>query len=173
MASLFRSASLCLLLIGCSADVSTDYNRLVNYSLFKTYQFATPPSQTAVSLDATRVEEAISTQLANKGLQYSPDTSADLTIKHYIQKQSDFESYGTTVGFGYASRNVGIGFSSPTHYKQYNYGKLIVELIENSSNQVVWRSVSQRKLTDTMTPSSRIEFIDKQISEMFKQYPPQ
>jgi len=173
MANLFRSACLCLLLIGCSADVSTDYNRQINYSQFKTYQFAAPPSQTAVSLDATRVEEAITTQLANKGLQHASETSADLTVKHYIENQSDFESYGTSVGFGYASRNVGIGFSSPTRYKEYKYGKLIVELIENTSNQVVWRSVSQRRLTETMTPSSRIEFIDKQISEMFKQYPPQ
>ncbi|MDX1301547.1 DUF4136 domain-containing protein [Photobacterium sp.] len=173
MANLFRSACLSLLLAGCSTDVSTDYNSQVDYSQFNTYLFAAPPSQTAVSLDATRVEEAIATQLAMKGLRHASETNADLTIKHYIQKQSDFESYGTSVGFGYASRNVGIGFSSPTRYKEYNYGKLIVELIENSSNQVVWRAVSQRKLTETMTPSSRIEFIDKQISEMFKQYPPQ
>jgi len=160
------------LIAGCSADVATDYDVQLNYNLFKTYSFAARPGNTVISLDSARVESAITAQLNSKGLKLQ-EKAADLTVRHYIQQQSDFQSYGTNVGFGYGYRNVGVAFSSPNRYREYKYGKLVVELIENDNNQIVWRSISQRKLTDTMTPKSREEFIDEQVSEMFKNYPPQ
>lgn len=162
-----------LLLIGCSSDVSTDFKDDVNYSQFHTYEFAENVNKTATSLDAARVKDALNYQLTNKGLKLNADDKTDLTVKYYIQAESELQSYGTTVGFGYGFSNVGVGFSTPTRYKENRYGKLIVELIQNTSNQVIWRSISQRKLTDDMTPQSRITFIDEQINEMFKTYPPQ
>ncbi|MGF1718262.1 DUF4136 domain-containing protein [Photobacterium chitinilyticum] len=159
-------------LAGCSADVATDYDAQVNYYQFKTYQFASSPDNNIISLDSTRVESAITTQLDNKGLTSEVNT-ADLTVRHYIQQQSDFQSYGTSIGFGYGYRNVGVAYSSPSRYREYKYGKLVVELIDNDNNKIVWRSISQRKLTETMTPKSREEFIDEQVFEMFKNYPPQ
>ncbi len=66
-----------------------------------------------------------------------------------------------------------MAYSSPSRYREYKYGKLVVELIDNDNNKIVWRSISQRKLTETMTPKSREEFIDEQVFEMFKNYPPQ
>ncbi len=162
-----------LLLVGCSSDVSTDFKENVNYSQFHTYEFAENANKTATSLDSARVKDALNYQLTNKGLELGADKKTDLTVKYYIQAESELQSYGTSVGFGYGASNVGVGFRSPTRYKETRYGKLIVELIQNTSNQVIWRSTSQRKLTDEMTPQSRITFIDEQISEMFKTYPPQ
>ncbi|WP_036821925.1 DUF4136 domain-containing protein [Photobacterium sanctipauli] len=160
-----------ILVTGCTADVATDYNSAVNYSQFKTYQFAPSAENNAVTLDAARVEDAISSQLYAKGLKPSEE-NADLTVQHSILEQSEFQSYGTSFGFGYGYRNVGVAYSAPRQYKEYRYGKLVVELIENDTNQIVWRSVSQRKLTETMTPDSRRKFIDEQIQEMFNNYPP-
>ncbi|MGF1703669.1 DUF4136 domain-containing protein [Photobacterium makurazakiensis] len=160
-----------LLLAGCTSDVATDYNSATNYAVFKTYQFASSSNDHALSLDAARVEDAISGQLYAKGLKPA-QTDADLTVQHSILEQSDFQSYGTSFGFGYGYRNVGVAYSAPRQYKEYRYGKLVVELIENNTNQIVWRSVSQRKLTETMSPDSRRKFIDEQIREMFKNYPP-
>lgn len=171
MPPLFRTIMISVALVGCSADVATDFDAQVNYYQFKTYQFASPPGSTIISLDSTRVENAITTQLSSKGLK-PEDSAADLTVRHYIQQQSDFRSYGTSLGFGYAHRNVGVAYSTPSRYREYKYGKLVVELIDNDNNKIVWRSISQRKLTETMTPSSRDEFIDEQVYEMFKNYPP-
>ncbi|MEJ2765923.1 DUF4136 domain-containing protein [Photobacterium sp. MCCC 1A19761] len=170
MIPFLRLLFLTVVLTGCSAPVTTDYNAQINYTQFKTYQFAPGQSHSALSLDESRVEEAISVQLHSKGLK--PGENADLTVKHYIQQQSDFQSYGTSVGFGYGYRHVGVAYSTPVRYREYTYGKLIVELIDNQSNKVVWRAVSQRKLTESMTPSSREAFIDEQVFEMFKNYPP-
>ena len=171
MAALIRIFLLSFTLTSCSAGVTTDYDIQVNFSLYKSYQFAAHPGNTVIRLDSTRVENAIKTELAGKGLKLL-DTDADLTVRHYIRQQSDFHSYGTSIGFGYRYRSVGVAYSSPSRFREYRYGKLIVELIDNSSNRVVWSSISQRKLTEEMTPKSREEFIDEQVSEMFKNYPP-
>lgn len=170
MLPFLRLLLLTLMLAGCSAPVTTDYDTQINYAQFKTYQFAPGNNNRTSSLDDSRVEEAISVQLHSKGLK--PGEKADLTVRHYIQQQSDFQSYGTSVGFGYGYRHVGVAYSTPVRYREYTYGKLIVELIDNQNNKVVWRAVSQRKLTESMTPSSREAFIDEQVFEMFKNYPP-
>ncbi|MGB7995492.1 MAG: DUF4136 domain-containing protein, partial [Photobacterium halotolerans] len=57
-------------------------------------------------------------------------------------------------------------------FREYTYGKLIVELIDNKTNKVIWRSISRRQLTESMTPTARDNFIQEQVSEMFTQYPP-
>lgn len=172
MLSFLRPVLISVAIVGCSADVATDYDTQVNYYQFKTYQFATSPANTVITLDSSRVENAITAQLDNKGLTAEP-SAADLTVKHYIQQQSDFRSYGTSLGVGYRHRNVGVAYTTPSRYREYRYGKLVVELIDNDNNKIVWRSISQRKLTETMTSKSRDEFIDEQVFEMFKNYPPQ
>ncbi|MGR5142674.1 DUF4136 domain-containing protein [Photobacterium sp. DNB23_23_1] len=160
-----------LVTIGCTKDVVTDYNAAVNYSNYKTYEFAPFSTTQATTLDGSRIEDAITTQLYTKGLT-GVNENGDLLIRHSIVEQSDFQTYGTSFGFGYRHRSAGIAYSTPTQIREYRYGKIVVELIDTKTNSVVWRSASQRRLTETMTPSSRKTFIDTQINEMFKEYPP-
>ncbi|WP_064608410.1 DUF4136 domain-containing protein [Photobacterium sp. J15] len=170
--TVLRAAVLISSLTACSSGVVTDYNIQLDYNQFKTYQFPENTTNSVITLDSARVEKAIKLQLDSKGMKKT-DNNADIIVHHYIQQQSDFRSYGTTVGFGYRYRHVGMAYSSPSQFREYRYGKLVVELIENTSNNIVWKAISQRKLTETMTPGSRNEFIDEQISKMFKSYPPQ
>ncbi|KLV03367.1 hypothetical protein ABT56_19785 [Photobacterium aquae] len=169
--SLFLTTTMMLLLGACSSDVSTDYNTAVNYSQFKTYQFSAGVNHATTTLDGKRMEDAIAVALYQKGMEPAAN-NADVTVTHSIIEQSDYRSYGTSIGFGYGYRNFAFGYSPPTDYREYRYGKLVVEMIDNSNNQVVWRAVSKRKLSETLSPSARIDFINTQINEMFKQYPP-
>ncbi|MGR5062873.1 DUF4136 domain-containing protein [Photobacterium sp. DNB22_13_2] len=157
--------------VGCTKDVVTDYNSAVNYNSYTTYEFAPFSTTQATTLDGSRIEDAITTQLYTKGLT-NVNENGDLLVRHSIIEQSDFQTYGTTFGFGYRHRSAGIAYSTPTQIREYRYGKIVVELIDVKKNNVVWRSTSQRRLTETMTPSSRKTFIDTQINEMFKEYPP-
>ena len=160
-----------LLISACTKDVVTDYNSAVNYKNYKTYEFAPFSTTQVTTLDDNRIKNAIATQLYTKGLT-GVEKNGDLLVRHSIIEQSDFQSYGTTFGFGYRHRSVGVAYSTPTQIKEFRYGKIIVELIDTKTNNVIWRSTSQRKLTETMTSTSRKTFIDTQINEMFKEYPP-
>ncbi|MGF1686786.1 DUF4136 domain-containing protein [Photobacterium japonica] len=158
-------------LMACTSDVATDYNQAANYSLFKTYQFAPFKSDNVTTLDGGRVQDAIASELYQKGLTKVP-SGADLTVRHAIIEQSDYKSYGTSFGFGYGYQNWGLAYSAPTDFKEYRYGKLVVELIDNANKQIVWRAISNKKLTESMSPTARRQFIDGQVHEMFKDYPP-
>ncbi|GHA34878.1 DUF4136 domain-containing protein [Photobacterium aphoticum] len=158
-------------LAACSSDVATDYSQSTNYSAFKTYQFAPSQPHTATTLDAGRVEQAIASELYQKGLSEA-SAGADLTVRHSIIEQRDYRSYGTSFGFGYGYRSWGMAYSAPMDFEEYRYGKLVVELIDNANNQIVWRAISRKKLTESMSTNSRRQFIDGQIHEMFKEYPP-
>lgn len=159
------------ILMACSADVTTDYSASTNYSQFTTYQFAPIPPDAVITLDAERVKDAISTALYSKGLKHVTE-NADLTVRYSIIEQTDYKSYGTGFGFGYGYGNIAAAYSTPVDYQEYRYGKLVVELISNTNNQVVWRAESQRKLSEKMSANARREFIDGQINQMFNQYPP-
>ena len=65
----------------------------------------------------------------------------------------------------------GAGVSTPTRVKEKKYGKLSVNLIDTQTNDVVWRSVSQRQLTETMDSEERNEFVQDQVQQMFEEYP--
>ncbi|MGF1723531.1 DUF4136 domain-containing protein [Photobacterium nomapromontoriensis] len=158
-------------LIACTSAVTTDYSDTANYSQYKTYQFATTPPDAVTTLDGERAKDALSTALYTKGLK--PVTKdGDLTVRYSILEQTDYKSYGTGFGFGYGYGNTTAAYAMPVDYREYHYGKLVVELISNASNQVVWRAESQRKLTESMSANARREFIDSQINQMFSQYPP-
>ncbi|GAB6260761.1 DUF4136 domain-containing protein [Photobacterium sp. CCB-ST2H9] len=162
-----------ILLGGCSAKVATDYNASVDFSQYHTYQFAEVPQSSIVSLDKDRLEETIKRELRYKGLQPAEgEGKADLTVNPYIREMTDFDSYGTSVGFGVGYRYSSIAYSTPVRFREYTYGKLIVELIDNKTNKVIWRSISRRQLSESMTPSARQSFIQEQVGEMFAQYPP-
>ncbi|WEM45630.1 DUF4136 domain-containing protein (plasmid) [Photobacterium sp. DA100] len=160
-----------IFLSACTKEVITDFNSAVDYSSYKTYEFAKFATTQATTLDGKRIEDAIRTELYTKGITNVTE-KGDLLVRHFIEEHSDFQTYGTSLGLGYHHRNVGIAYSTPTPIREYRYGKIVIELIDPKTNLVIWRSASQRRLTDAMTPSSRKIFIESQINEIFKEFPP-
>ncbi len=51
-------------------------------------------------------------------------------------------------------------------------GKLVVEIVVPEDSRVIWRAVSQKRLTEQMKPEKRSELINELIQEMFDNYPP-
>ncbi|MGR5178519.1 DUF4136 domain-containing protein [Vibrio parahaemolyticus] len=162
-----------ILLTGCAADVATDYDASVNFSVFKTYQYLENP-EAPVSLDGARIKKAVDSEMMIRGVQYVAE-GGDVLVHYDILEGSELIADGPSVGFGIGtgSRNsaYGIGVRTPTRVKEKKFGKLTVELIDARSNDVVWRSVSQRQLTETMEPAERDALVQDQVNKMFKQYP--
>jgi len=63
--------------------------------------------------------------------------------------------------------------SSPTRYRERNYGKLVIEFLNPASQSIVWRSISQSPLNETMGSAKRTQFISAQIKLMLSNFPPQ
>ncbi|MGL6257740.1 DUF4136 domain-containing protein [Vibrio sp. WXL103] len=164
-----------LVVAGCASSVATDYNASANFASYQTYQFEDAGGE-PLGLDGRRIQQAVDRELSLKGLERTDDSN-DLMVRFDILEASELRADGPTfsVGVGSGSRRSGFGYgfgaSTPTRVTEIKYGKIAVDLVDSESNEVVWRSVSQRQLRETMKPADREKFIAEQVQKMFEQYP--
>ncbi|HEY5716190.1 MAG TPA: DUF4136 domain-containing protein [Psychromonas sp.] len=161
-------------MLGCSAKPVTDFAVAHDFSQYKTFAFVAPSQGAVASIDSSRIESAVATQLNKKGVNQTEFRSADLLVDYHIDSATELEPYGGSVGVGMGIFHRGsIGISTPPRYRERKYGKLVLEFSNPKSKSIIWRSVSQRRLTETMSAEKRANFIMEEIALMLKNYPPQ
>lgn len=162
-----------MLLMGCAANVVYDYDSAANFQQDQTVAFEVVESGSVQSLDYTRIHEAISRQLKRKGYTLVEDGNALLEVRYRIEEASRIEATGVTYGVGMSRNRVGMAMHTPIRAREIKEGKLVVEMVEAKDQRVIWRAVSQKRLTEQMKPESRTQLINELVSEMFENYPPQ
>ena len=162
-------ATLFAISVTACTTVTTDVDKQADFSSYKTFDFG-EQSETPTSLDARRIEQGLATQLESKGLS-RVQSGGDLYVHHDIIKESELVSSGSSFSVGYGWNSFGVITSSPERYKEKKYGKLVVELVDTKANQVVWKGVSSRKLTESMSTEKREELISEEVTKMFENYP--
>ncbi len=176
MLRIFTAAALALSLSACTIKPATDYVLGHDFSQYKNFAFASRPEGEAVSIDGSRIEKAVARTLNQKAIKQTDQQQADLLVDYRIDSATELESYGGSVGIGVSrsrGRGIGsIGMSTPNHYRERKYGKIIIEFLNPASDSVVWSSISQSQLAETMGPEKRAEFINGQIELMLSTYPP-
>ncbi len=157
-----------LLTTACST-ITTDVDNQVDFSLYRTFDFG-EQGDAPISIDARRIEQSIAAQLEGQGLRQVA-SGGDIYVHHDIAKSTEFVSFGSNVSFGYGWNSFGVITSSPERYRERKYGNLVVELVDVKANQVVWRGMSSRKLTESMDTDNRVSLIAEEIEKMFEHYP--
>lgn len=162
-----------LTMAGCASNVVTDYSSTAVFGNYSTWAFAPEAGESSfVSLDGTRVQAAVERELNRKAMRKAPDNDADLLVNWQIVEEDRLDRTGVGLGFGFGSGNFGWALSSAPPIREVKEGKLVVELVDTSTKQVVWRAASRRYLTESQSPESRRELIDEVVAEMFSKYPP-
>jgi len=173
MLRLFFITLLSLTLSACAINPATDYRSAHNFSQYKTFAFSATKEGVPESLDSARIKDAVTTQLESKGLSKAALNEADLLVTYRVESETELEQSGSTVGFGFGRKNSRVAFSSPAQYYEREYGKLIIELIDSGTQSVVWQSISQRQLQETLNTDKRTEFINSEVTLMLNHYPPE
>ncbi|WP_432463972.1 MULTISPECIES: DUF4136 domain-containing protein [unclassified Agarivorans] len=173
MYRVFSIALFTLLSVACTIQPATDYQVGQDFSQYHHYAFVAGADDAVQSLDEQRIKAELAAQLEQKGLQMVAAEQADLLVDYRVDSASELEALGGSFSVGFGSRHSAIGMSSPDRYKERKYGKLVVELLDQQNQTIVWRSISQSQLKETMGPESRAKFIAEQITLMLAQYPPQ
>ena len=166
-----------LAITGCASKVITDYDSAVAFSNYESWSFV-PDGKGGngfVSLDGSRIRKAIEREMDREKLQKVAADEADLLVAWQIVAEERLERRGSGFGFGlgFGSGNFGWGISTQPPVEKVEEGKLVVELVDSSSKQVVWRSASQRYLQESQTSESRQKLINKIVTDMFEEYPPE
>lgn len=164
-----------LAMSGCASNVVTDYSSSVVFGNYSSWAFAPAveeDSSSFVSLDGSRVRGAIEKELNRKALRRLPLAEADLLVSWQIVPKERLEQTGLGLGFGFGSGNFGWALSAPPPVRKIEEGKLVVELADSSTKEVVWRAASRRYLNENQSPETRRKLIDEVVTEMFTKYPP-
>ncbi|TOG98370.1 DUF4136 domain-containing protein [Vibrio parahaemolyticus] len=160
--------AMALLMAACTT-VTTDVDKQADFASYKTFDFGTQNDAPA-SIDGRRIEQSLAAQLESKGLSRVA-SGGDLYVHHDIVEESELVSSGSSFSVGYGWNSFGVITSSPERYKERKYGKLVVELVDSKANQVVWKGVSSRKLTESMSTEKRENLITEEVAKMFENYP--
>lgn len=167
------AALMLITLSGCASNVVTDYNSATEFGSYSSWAFAdNNDSSGFVSLDGARVQNAVESELDRKTMKKVADDEADLLVSYRVEKVDRLDTTGLSYGLGLGRGAFGFGFSTAPPVREVQEGKLVVELVDSETSQVVWRGVSKRYLNEDQSPQYRRELIDEVIADMFAKYPP-
>lgn len=161
-----------MLLIGiASATIITDYDHHANFSNYKTYSWASV--ETANAMWDQRVKDAISGQLAAKGLK-EVESGGDLVV-HAVgitRLEQDVNVNGSAWGGGpWGGWGGGPAFGNATATKStYAIGTLMIEISDPNSKRMVWWGLSDQSLPTNSEKAAKN--LDKDLAKMFKKFPP-
>jgi hypothetical protein len=161
--------------------VKTDHDSTVDFSSFRTFAFAGPSEMNRGgiydnSLTRKRIESAVVRELTGKGLrQVALDEPQDLRVHYWvgIQDKQRLESTGPTVGVArgpHGGYGWGAGYGGGVTTYEYQEGTLVLDLIEPTKKQLVWRATIVGTLQDSTTDN--VELANKAIAKAFERYPP-
>ncbi len=145
--------------------VTTDFDETVDFSRFKTYgwkqgQVRKKNPMLDNSLLEKRLKNAVNAQLAAKGLTETA-ISPDLLVTYVVgaAEKKEIETWP-------AGRR---GWRTRRAVVRYTEGQIVIDLLNASSNELVWRAHCKDTVSD---PTKFEKRIDKDIEKAFQQFPP-
>jgi hypothetical protein len=160
---------------GCSSvSVTNDYNPESDFTVYNTFNIYDGVIKDSelenVPLAKKRVLEAIANEMQKKGLTITDSSNASLIILAHGGTADKMNV--TDYGYGYG------GWWGPSPYGRdidvsyYTQASLIIDLVDNSKNELIWRGIGTAALQDRGTPEERQAFIDEAVATILDQYPP-
>ena len=167
---------------GCSGiTVSQDYDRDVDFDALKTFNWKVDPDarqddEPGMSpLVATRVRNAITSELKAKGIAYSemsPDMQIDYNLK--VESRISSSNVGTTIGYGAGGYGHigGVVISTAPDIRQYDEGTLYIDFYTSDDLRLVWRGISSQIIDKHDDPDRVTQQINLNVQKILEQFPP-
>jgi len=174
------AVGLAMLTLSCaSISVSTDYDKTVDFTRFRTFSFlgghiwvngAADDNNTLVK---DRIRNAVVGELTAKGMQQVTE-NPDIYVAYLAgaRTRTQIEATGPyPAGFG---PYFGIGgWWGPMYVdwwaRTYNEGTLIIDLVDASTKKLVWRAYASTEINKVVSDQKMQQVVDR----AFKGFPPQ
>jgi hypothetical protein len=173
---------------GCTTiNVSSDYDANANFTALKTYDWAGDhPITGNPRLDNdilhARIHNAIEQELAAKGFQKTAGGTPDFKLAYHIGLEqkldvvtfNDYDyaypaSYNMRTGFDH---HMGAWPASQTNVYQYEEGTLLLDIIDPSSKQLIWRGSAATEVDPSQSSEKKEAKINKAVHKLLAQFPP-
>ncbi len=181
--------SIIFLLGSCSSiEVTSDYDKSIDFSKFTTYSYhgwAKDSDKILNPFDKARIESAFKDEFAKRGLTLVKE-DGELVVALFIVTQEKTEQVANTTNMGgyagwgyggYYGYGPGWGWGTPmmgtsvTTISNYNYtvGTLVCDVFDASEKKLIWEGVG--KGTVDSNPTNREKSIPKAVSAIMAKYP--
>jgi hypothetical protein len=171
-----------LIAASCSSTrVQTDYDHAADFAQYSTFAWyrstdkdARPTTGPNQIVDG-RIRRAIAENILAKGLSQTAADKADLLVTYYTSLGSQLRMYSTGWGYGWGYGpywRFGYGYWpgwGHTGIYSYHEGTIIVDIVDRSKQQLVWRGVITRALGKK---SSSEEKIEQAMARVLSGFPP-
>lgn len=164
--SLIFLAMLLMSMTAFSRDVTTDFDRHVDFSRYKTYSWA--KVDTPNSLWDQRVKDAVDRELQAKGLTEVPQ-GGDISVVALgtTQEKQTLRTFYDGFGGGWFWNGFG---DATTTVDTYKVGTLIVDMFDTNTKKLIWRGTASDVLSKK--PEKNEKALEKAVSKMFEHFPP-
>jgi hypothetical protein len=165
-----------------SIQATSTFDRGTNFQAYRTFGWLEPeavgtsanPTAFEPLLDR-RVKDAVGSELVKKGLM--PDANdPDLLIAYDVAVAQDPNTANTTAtasgyGYWYGYRYTYNTSDFPGYQpiNTYSVGTMVIDLIDPSSNELVWRGSAEGEIDAAQTEEKKIR---GSIARILAQYPP-
>jgi uncharacterized protein DUF4136 len=161
----------------CSTiDVASDYDPKTNFSAYRIYSWlpreeqATTDPRLQSSLLHSRIRDAVDAQLTSKGLRQEPTANPDLLVAYHVALQGKLD---VTTAPNYPYGPSSWGATTTTYVRQYEEGSLILDLIDASNRQLVWRGSARAEVKPDASPQEKQKRLNEAVQRILERYPPQ
>jgi hypothetical protein len=160
---------MCLTVAAFAQQVHFDYDRSVNFTAYKTYQWVDHnPVQIGNQLLDRDIKRAVDEQLTGKGLR-RVESGGDLLVGYQagLSKEKQFDSFG-----GSGPRWFGNWGDIRVTTSTINIGELTIGLFDPAIKQLVWRGSGSQVIDINRDAEKNYRTLEKAMLKLFKNYPP-
>lgn len=174
-----------ILLSACSGvKVITDYDKSVDFSQYKTFEYygwAEESDKVMTRFDKERIEQAFGDEFKKRGLEYVEKNGDMVVVLFIVVEQKTQKTANTTHMGGYGGYyggyyGYGPGYTwgpshSTTTITEYDYqvGTLVVDVFDAKEQKLIWEGIGTKTIDDN--PQTREKNIPKAVSAIMMQYP--
>lgn len=164
---------------GCASTPNTMSNAdpTVDFSKYRTFGFFEPlatDEQGYESLVSNFLKVSMAQELAKRRLEYAE--SPDLKVNFYINTKEKLRSY-TVPSMGYYDYRDPFFYdpwpaypAHETRIDQYTEGTLNIDIVDTSTNKLVWEGMASGRVTDTAIRELE-KTIDEAVAAIMANYP--
>ncbi len=167
-------ASLVLASCATTMTVSSHMERGLDFSRYRTFDWGPADARPTGDprLDENpffkdHVEGAVEKGLAARGVALAPSGKPDLLIHYHasITNRIDVNRVDRTYGYCYAG-------DCPTGTIEYEAGTLVLDIVDASTDRVIWRGWAQNSVEDLLDDPDRMaSMIDEAVTRMLQRLP--
>lgn len=168
------AAGLGLLLAACGGGPGVDTGVAPSgapaFAEYRTYGWIQDTRQQADPLTSARIVTAVDNQLALKGLRKLADGAPDFRVAYHLAYQGPLDPAAAVSALGYGTGTVSA--RTGTSGGSWPAGTLVVDVVDGSRNELVWRAATRAEILPGATPQERGERINEAVVRLLAGFPP-